>query len=306
VFTDFEKDALVPRQYYFNTLRGNDISDEDYKLSETLVKNLNLSSFKDYVDAYLMADVLHLAQVINHFREMCLSKFNLDILYYITLASFSLDLLLKTTNVELELIQDPDQLLFFENSIIGGLSGANHRFSLSNCFEENEEKKQNIKDEPLISLVEYDANSLYGTSLSFNLPYGGFKWLDNQSLDRLKDGINNDNLMEEWDINSPVGFMIEVDINIPPICHQMLDDYPPFPMSRIVKSSELSPYQQNDSQSIKDSHKKLFSCYNEKKRYIIHYIAFKSYFSILKAKGAKIENIYRGLCFNQKPYISKF
>lgn len=52
-----------------------------------------------------------------------MNNYNLDCTHYLTLPSFTFDVMLKYTNIELELICNYDKYLFFENLrviIIGG------------------------------------------------------------------------------------------------------------------------------------------------------------------------------------------
>ena len=50
--------------------------------------------------------------------------------HYCTLPGLSFDACFKMTKIELELLCDPEQFLFIENSIRGGVSVVSHRHGL--------------------------------------------------------------------------------------------------------------------------------------------------------------------------------
>ena len=84
--------------------------------------------------------------------------------------------------MELELLSDPDQYLFFEQSICGGVSASFKRLSFANnrymghkCDRKRPEKY----------IIYLDMNNLYGFSMSQPLPVGEFRWLENWEIDRL-------------------------------------------------------------------------------------------------------------------------
>ncbi|WAR02506.1 hypothetical protein MAR_009064 [Mya arenaria] len=77
-------------------------------------KSLNVKQLRDYHNLYLTSDVLLLADVFETFRDVCLTNYNLDPAWYYTAPGLAWDAALKLTEVELELISDPDMLLMIE------------------------------------------------------------------------------------------------------------------------------------------------------------------------------------------------
>ena len=74
------------------------------------------------------------------------------------------------TKIELELLCDPEQFLFVENSIRGGVSVVRHiHGTATNEFVPN----YNPKD-PTSWILFVDANNLYGHAMSQPLPTGNF------------------------------------------------------------------------------------------------------------------------------------
>ena len=86
----------------------------------------------DYHDLYMICDVMLLTDLFEQFRKTCLEHYQLDPCWYFTSSGLSLDALLKHSNAELELLTDPDMLLFFEKGTRGGISTITHRFGKAN------------------------------------------------------------------------------------------------------------------------------------------------------------------------------
>ena len=103
---------------------------------------------------------------------MSLETYGLDPIHYYSLPGLSWDAMLKYTNVELELITDPDMHQMVEKSI-GNIC---HQYATSNhpCMD-----TYNENEEPM-TLTYQDANSLYSWAMSQMLPLEGFKWVTNE------------------------------------------------------------------------------------------------------------------------------
>jgi hypothetical protein len=102
--------------------------------------------------------VLLLADVFENFRDISISTYNLDPVYYYTTPGFSFDCMLKYTKVKLELLSDYETQLFFENLIHSGLTQASMRYAKTN----NENTSDYDETKPKSWLVYQDCNNLYG------------------------------------------------------------------------------------------------------------------------------------------------
>ena len=71
---------------------------------------------------YLHSDVLLLADLFERFRDVNLKHFNIDPCHNYSAPGLTWQCGLKHTNVELDLLTDPDCLLSFERAIHGGMS----------------------------------------------------------------------------------------------------------------------------------------------------------------------------------------
>ena len=111
---------------------GEGITDEDYKHAQTVWKEFNIESMKDYHNLYNLSDVLLLADVFENFRNICLHHYGLDLAWYFSAPDFAWNAALKITKAQLELLCDSDMLLMIESGIRGGIATISHRHAEAN------------------------------------------------------------------------------------------------------------------------------------------------------------------------------
>ncbi|WAR30902.1 hypothetical protein MAR_033444 [Mya arenaria] len=109
---------LPPKEEFYSKLSGDDISDEDYVHAQHV--------WKEFEYVLLPADVFET------FRDVCLTNYNLDPAWYYTAPGLAWDAALILTEVELELLTDPDMLLMIEKGIRGGVSTIMTRYGKAN------------------------------------------------------------------------------------------------------------------------------------------------------------------------------
>ena len=90
----------------------------------------------------------------------------------------TLQLALKVTDVELEVITDPNIYLMIESGIRGGLSYLSQRHAKAN-FPGMPDYRPDLSTTNLLYL---DCNSLYSTCQTYPLPVGGFRFLTEREL----------------------------------------------------------------------------------------------------------------------------
>ena len=81
-----------------------------------------MKTMKDDHDLYLKCDILLLDDVFEKCRNNSLNNYGLYPSYYLSAPCKSWDAMLRMTNIELELIPDPDIYIFFEKVTRGGIS----------------------------------------------------------------------------------------------------------------------------------------------------------------------------------------
>ena len=112
---------LPPIEKFYSSLKLNNISEKDYNKTLEIYKKLNCNSTKEYLDIYLKLDICLQADIFNIFRKTIWDKFEIDCSKYITSCSLSLDLMLKYTEVKIELIRDISIFDYVNSSILGGI-----------------------------------------------------------------------------------------------------------------------------------------------------------------------------------------
>ena len=217
-----------------------------------------------------------LADVFENFRDLCLRIYELDPVYYYTAPGLAWDACLKMTDIELELLSDPNMLLMFEKGIRGGISIISNRYGEAN----NKYMESFNKNKPSKYLMYLDANNLYGCAMSNKLPTRGFKWLTSGEMENLF----NNQVVQVWE-RTPC--ILEVDLEYPENLHDLHNDYP-FCPERVECNNKVE---------------KLIPNLRDKTKYVIHY---KNLIQCLKA-GMKLKKIHRGIKFIEsewlKPYI---
>ena len=117
--------SLPPKDAFYYNLYGGDISDEDYQHAQTVWKEFNIKTIKDYNKLYNMSDVLMLSGIFENFRDIYKKHYA----WYFTVPGLAWDAALKITKDELELLSDPDMLLMIESGIRGGIATILHRYA---------------------------------------------------------------------------------------------------------------------------------------------------------------------------------
>ena len=273
----FNDTKLPPREVFYSKLSGKGISEKDYKHACNVWNTFKMKTFKDYHKLYNETDVLLLADVFENFRNLCLKIYRLDPVYYYTAPGLAWDACLKMTNINLELLSDPNMLLMFEKGIRGGISIISNRYGeannkyMGNRFNKNKLSKY---------LMYLDANNLYGSAMSEKLPIHSFKWLSSGEMEKLF----NNRVVQVWE-KTPC--ILEVDLEYPENLHDLHNDYP-FCPERVECKNRVE---------------KLIPNLRNKTKYVIHY---KNLIQCLKA-GLKLKKIHRGIKFIEsewmKPYI---
>ena len=108
------------------------ITDEDYQHAQTVWKEFNIESMKDYYNLYNLSDVLLLADVFENFRNICMNHYGLDPAWYFRAPGLASDDALKITTIQLELLSDSDMLLMIESGIRGEITTISHRHAKAN------------------------------------------------------------------------------------------------------------------------------------------------------------------------------
>ena len=113
---------LPPKEAFYSGLNDEGISDKNYEHAQEVWKTFEIKNLEDYHNLYNRVDVLLLADVFENFRDICIKNYKLDPAHYYTAPGLAWDATLKVTEVELEVLSDPDMLLMVEKGIREGIS----------------------------------------------------------------------------------------------------------------------------------------------------------------------------------------
>ena len=295
-FDKFNDEQLPSKEQFYSRLTEEGITNDDYTKAKQIWKHFDIKNMGEYHDLYLKTDVLLLTDVFENFRDMCLSYYGLDPVYYYTLPNFAFDAMFKLTGIEIDLVYNQEMYEMIEAGLRGGMTQttckkveANNKYMGSDYDSSKESSYINY----------FDANNLYGLSMIQKLPYRSLKWGDKITED---DIINDD--------NGRTGYILEVDLEYPKELHDLHNDYPLAPEVMNVKSNMLSEKQVeiykliNGSKEPKDEKtKKLILNLNDKSKYVVHIRTLQFFLK----HGLKLKKIHRAIKFEQKeilkPYI---
>ncbi len=244
--TDFSKlgvTSLPPKEAFYSQLNESGISDKDYDHAKKVWSTFNCKTMRDYHNLYLKTDVLLLADVMTEFRKTCKKAYGLEALHYYTSPGLAWDAMLKYTEIELDLISDPDMYLMVENGIRGGISTITKSYAKAN----NKHTKGYDKNQTSVYIPYLDANNLYGWAMSEPQPHKNFKWMNADEL-------------ENWESKPCI---LEVDLEYPKELHDKHNEYPLTPERLLVDKVE-----------------KLVPNLNDKTKYVLHHENLKLYLGL--------------------------
>ena len=285
--------SLPPKPAFYSRLNEEPISDSDYAHAQKVWNVFNCQTLGDYHDLYLQSDVLLLADVFEHFRATALNTYKLDPAHYFTSPGLAWDAMLRYTDVELQLLHDPDMYLMIESGIRGGISVITKKWAKAN----NPSMDDYNESEPTSYNMYLDANNLYGWAMSQPMPVDSFEWM---SEDELK-GLDVTSLSDTAD----EGYIFEVDLDYPPEIHDEHSDYPLAPETKAIPREKLSPMSQKLIEKLDIKGKpqpKLMTTLEDKSKYVLHYVNLKLYLRL----GMKLKKIHRGVRFRQTTWLKAY
>ena len=247
---------------------SDDILDDDYANALAVWNTYKCKSLLDYMLVYLKLDVYLLADSFEAFRTKSMAEDGLEPLSFLSIPGMSWASALKRLETPVELIQDPELYWFFNGGIRGGMTFVNKHYA---------------KTDETTQLLYIDINNLYGWALSQKLPYGEFRWVTNPG--------EIDLVMEMCkyggDLNTDEGYVLEVDIVIPPSIHDKLDQLPVAPETKVVPGSKI---------------KKLLLTHDPKLNYVVHARLLQLYLTL----GVEVSKVHRIVKFKQDTIFANY
>ena len=110
----FQDNHLPQIEVFHSRLSLLKICESDYDHAQRVWKDFKMKNLGDYHDLYLRTDVLLLSNVFETFRTTCLEHYALDSACFYTSPGLDWQTCLKKTEVNLQLLTDPNMLLIFK------------------------------------------------------------------------------------------------------------------------------------------------------------------------------------------------
>ena len=165
-------------------------------------------------------------------------------------------------------------LIFIDMAMIGGVSAVlypNAKANHAGCG-----KKVYNSNLPFNWILYVDANNLYGWAMLQYLPTGGFEWVD------VTERENWGEFILQQEDESPVGYMLEVDLEYPDELHDSHDNFPCAPERMFIKKEYLSDTQKLMGEQVREKYKseKLCLTLENKVEYKLQYRNLKQYMKL--------------------------
>jgi len=278
---------LPNRKEFDSVLSENKISKEDHEFAKSVWREFGCKNLVDYTEIYCKIDTLLLAEIFQAFRKKMHSFSGLDPAYYISLPAYGYDSMLKITKARIELPTDINMVHFLEKGKRGGVSFINTRY----LWTTNTSNKD---------ILYIDRNNLYGEAQMSMLPYRNFRWLTQDEVKQF---------CLPADLDSGLGYILEVDLEYPTALHMDHSNLPLAPEVLEINYENLSPYAKKALEKTegKKTYKdiKLMSTLHDKLNYVLHCKNLALYLQL----GLKLKKIHRVLEFEQErifePYIQR-
>ena len=279
-------ESLPSIENFYSSLKLDNISEKEYNKTLEIYKKLKCRNIKDYLDIYLKLDICLQADIFNVFKNTIKDKFEIDCSKYITSCSLSLDLMLKHTEVKIELIRDISIFDFFNSSILGGICIAS----------------QNIADAKDGVISSCDIASLYPYIMTKRSPIGNYRFIKYFNRNRYLDSDYSCLL------NCEIYTSNKVKNN------SILKQFPALVRKTSIKYDDLSEFQRKNLKENYKSSEKLITHLGYDKNCYISFEMYEMIISlgyeivikkILEYRHSNFMKLYINFLFEKKSYYKK-
>lgn len=289
-----DETVLPPIESFYNDLSRENITPEDYDFAKKVWKAFNCRNLGDYLQIYLLADTLLLADCFESFRHTSIRNYRLDPSHFYSNAHYSLNAYLRFSGVTLDLFTDINMHLFIAKGIRGGLSIVTKRY----CKANNKYLPDFDPSKPIVYLLFLDFNNLYGRAMMDYLPFKDFRWLA-LSPKLIRKILKTPS-------NAKTGYILEVTMSYPKKLHKAHASNPIAPEKRKTSYADLSPVAKHicDAHNLRKSLRaeKLTCTFNKRAFYVLHYRNLQLYTKL----GMVLERVHRVLAFAQAPIMKGY
>ena len=276
---DYQKPVKnLKKEHFFSKLKNKCPDDEEIERTMDIIERFIIKNGEELTEIYLKSDVLLLACVFEKFIEISVNQYDISPLYCVSLPGYTWQCGLKYTGINLQTLQDRDMILLLENNIRGGISSV-----MGDRY---------IKSDENGKVLYFDANNLYGDSMSQSLPYDEFKFDNNVNLE---DILNNPD-------DSDIRYLIEVDLNYPDNIKEKTKNFPFAPVNKKINPDKFNDYMKEIKPDTYTQTSKLICDQSDKKNYLTHYRMLKIYIR----HGMIVDKVHSIISFKQSRWLEKY
>ena len=218
-----------------------------------------------------------LACVFEKFIKVPVGEFDINPLYCVSLPGYTWQCGLKNTGRNLQTLQDKDMILLLEYKIRGGISSV-----MGDRY---------IKSDGNKKVLYFDANNLYGDSMSQPLPYDEIKYDNNI---KLEDILNTPD-------DNDIGYLVECDLKYPDNIKEKTKNFPFCPENKKIDPDNFNDYMKEIKPDTYIQNKKLICDWSDKKNYLVHYRMLNFYIR----HGMIVERVHNIISIKQSRWLGK-
>ena len=276
---DYQKPVdNLEKKDFFSKLKNKCPDDEEIERTKDIIKRFKIKNGEELTEIYLKSDVLLLACVFEKFIKISIEQFDINPLYCVSLPGYTWNCGLKYTGINLQTLQDKDMILLLENNIRGGISSV-----MGDRY---------VKSDKNGKILYFDANNLYGHSMSESSPYDEIKSDDNVNLDDILNTLDD----------SDIGYLIEVDLKYPNNIKEKTKNFPFCPENKKISPDKFSDYMKEVRPDAYVQSSKLICDQFDKQNYLTHYRMLKFYIR----HGMIVDKVHSIISFKQSRWLEKY
>ena len=177
---------MPPREYFYNQLRKEYCTQEEYDDAKQLFIETGCRSLADFMALYNVTDVIFLAVICRSRFGMLKEEIGLHPANFTSMSSMSVSAMTRKSRCFVQHIPIDGILAIVQAVTRGGYSGVHHRLSFDSRWLPSEADKAAhklgffLREEGLtkriIAFIEmYDENNQYGGAMTQPLPYGNYR-----------------------------------------------------------------------------------------------------------------------------------
>ncbi|KAK9803622.1 hypothetical protein WJX72_006416 [[Myrmecia] bisecta] len=281
---------LPSREDFVSGLNDTECSETEYAHAQNVWRVFKCKVFQDYLDLYLLGDVMLLSDVFQNFRKFAMDTYRMDPAHYISAPGLFWDALLKQSKVSLDMFTAGlEDMYYFCENIRGGVSTINHHYAKAN----NPYLPDFDSSQPTTYIIYKDSTNLYGNAMCRKLPEGGYEWV-------LEPGAFDFMAVET---EGDTGYICEVDLAYDEALHDTHNMCPVAAEQVQLDISMLSQRcleQRGDSKALLGS--KLVPNLRDKTKYVCDIRLLQQYARL----GLRVTKVHRVLRFRQRDWMQGF